>query len=74
MSEILFLKLEVSGYISLKKDLNYIHKSFNLGLDVMKHEKNIIRVDVWVQEMTNYPDPCVLFYKFQGVLLQKLQN
>lgn len=32
----------------------------------MKHENDSLSVDVWVQEMSDCHNPCVLFYKSQG--------
>ncbi|GFU32061.1 uncharacterized protein NPIL_606511 [Nephila pilipes] len=53
-------------HLLTKKDLHNIEKSFNLSSNSVKHENDGVSVDMWVREMQNSENPCILFYKTQG--------
>ncbi|GFS36675.1 uncharacterized protein NPIL_228381 [Nephila pilipes] len=53
-------------HLLTKKDLHNIEKSFNLFSNSVKHENDGVSVDMWVREMQNSENPCILFYKTQG--------
>ncbi|GFR16186.1 uncharacterized protein TNCT_314901 [Trichonephila clavata] len=53
-------------HLFTKKDLHNIEKSFNLSSNSVKHENDGVSVDMWVREMQNSENPCILFYKTQG--------
>ncbi|GFS78762.1 uncharacterized protein NPIL_585391 [Nephila pilipes] len=53
-------------HLLTKKDLHTIEKSFNLSSNSVKHENDGVSVDMWVREMQNSENPCILFYKTQG--------
>ncbi|GFS88006.1 uncharacterized protein NPIL_428091, partial [Nephila pilipes] len=53
-------------HLLTKKDLPNIEKSFNLSSNSVKHENDGVSVDMWVREMPNSENPCILFYKTQG--------
>ncbi|GFQ70117.1 uncharacterized protein TNCT_193011 [Trichonephila clavata] len=53
-------------HLLTKKDLHNIEKSFNLSSNAVKHENDGASVDMWVREMQNSENPCILFYKTQG--------
>ncbi|GFQ66803.1 uncharacterized protein TNCT_611881 [Trichonephila clavata] len=54
------------AHLLTKKDLHNIEKSFNLSSNAVKHENDGVSVDMWVREMQNSENPCILFYKTQG--------
>ncbi|GFT99517.1 uncharacterized protein NPIL_110731 [Nephila pilipes] len=53
-------------HLLTKKDLHNIEISFNLASNSVKHENDRVSVDMWVREMQNSENPCILFYKTQG--------
>ncbi|GFT92997.1 uncharacterized protein NPIL_21081 [Nephila pilipes] len=53
-------------HLLTKKDLHNIEISFNLASNSVKHENDGVSVDMWVREMQNSENPCILFYKTQG--------
>lgn len=55
------------------KDLENIERSFNLN-PVRRHAIDGTSVEAWVQEMSASEDPCVLYYKAQGVADELYQS
>ncbi|GFV95152.1 uncharacterized protein TNCV_1292701 [Trichonephila clavipes] len=53
-------------HLLTKKDLHNIEKSFDLSSNSVKHENDGVSVDMWVREMQNSENLCILFYKAQG--------
>ncbi|GFU37169.1 uncharacterized protein NPIL_136361 [Nephila pilipes] len=53
-------------HLLTKKDLHNIEKSFNLSSNSVKLENDGVSMDMWVREMQNSENPCILFYKTQG--------
>ncbi|GFT45991.1 MULE domain-containing protein [Trichonephila clavipes] len=50
-------------HLLTKKDLHNIEKSFNLSSNSLKHDNDGVSVDMWVREMKNSENPCILFIK-----------
>ncbi|KFM61286.1 hypothetical protein X975_05704, partial [Stegodyphus mimosarum] len=55
-------------HLITKKDLQNIERSFDLASSAVKHSNDYVSVDMWVNEMLSSKNPCVLYYKAQGVI------